>query len=243
MNDNEIERRLRAESGPRERGYVPVQLPFEPVHERVASRLPAGRAIALIGAVAAGVAAVVVGGAILGQGGAPGVGTDVASPTPTSSPAASAVEPSATSAATPSPPLAACTTHDLGMDVESWGGAAGSRGTVVTLHGDANPCELGQPFDVAIRTDTGEVLASGRSPADESRSVVLDAQHPYRIGVEWSNWCGAGSYGQIAVVLVFPGWGEGMVLIAPEGTPDQMPPCMNAAAPPTVSATGLQPGP
>lgn len=237
MNDNDIERRLRAESGPRERGYVPVQLPFEPVRQRTASRFPAGRAIALLGTVAAGVAAVALGASILGQPGAPGVGTDVTSPTPTSSPAASALEPSATTAATPSP---TCAGHKLGMDAERWGGAAGSRGTVVTLYGDADGCELAQPFDVAIRTDTGEVLASGTSPANETGSVILDAKHPYRIGVEWSNWCGDGGYGQIAVVLAFPGWGEREILIAPDGTPDQMPPCMDVTAPPSVSATGLQ---
>jgi hypothetical protein len=242
MNDNDLERRLRSESGPREQGYLPSQLPAELEQPARTSRRAMGRGAALLGAGIAGLAAVALAAVASGLvSGPPNIGAE--SSTPSASPSFTDRVPSPTTAATVSPEPSAvasrlCRSAEIGMDIESWDGAAGSRGTVVTVYGDN--CQVQQPFDVAIQTDTGDVLASGRSPEEVTQGIFLDAEQGHRIGVHWSNFCGDVDFGQVAVVFSFPGT-EGLLMVAPEVTAGQLPPCMEPNAPPSVSATDIQP--
>src|SRR6187402_722919 len=120
MNDNDLERRLRAETGPREQGYAPSQLPETPDAAPGAPRRSHFmRGALVLGTVAAGVLAVLAASALMSPG-APNGGVG-AGGTSTSEATASPREP------------AACQPMDLELTAEPWGGAAGSRGTVVTI--------------------------------------------------------------------------------------------------------------
>ena len=120
MSDNDLERRLRSESGPREQGYAPSPLPEAPDAAAGAPRRGGMmRGALVLGTVAAGVLAVLAASALMSPG-APngGVGAgETSTPRATASP----------------PEPAACQPIDLEMVAEPWGGAAGSRGTVVTI--------------------------------------------------------------------------------------------------------------
>jgi hypothetical protein len=175
MNDNELERRLRSETGPREEGYVPAQLPatLEGARPSGPSRLT--RMAVLIPAVAAGVGVVAVAGALL-SGTGPGPILSGPSPTPVSS--------------TP-PPLEPCQPADVAFYADPWGGAAGSRGTVVTisLAEGRYPCVFGPLTSARIEMSGGPTLIDGQSDVQDVL-VTLEAGSQWEVAVLWSNWCG-----------------------------------------------------
>src|SRR6266480_4338978 len=117
MNDQDLERDLRSQRGPREDGYAPTRLPMTlddgPTAGPRRSMVP--RAALFAGAALAGALAVAVVAGIMS-----GPGPDVVG---NGSPSAQA------SALLPGD----CGPSDVTVSAETWGGAAGSRGTVVTL--------------------------------------------------------------------------------------------------------------
>jgi Protein of unknown function (DUF4232) len=224
MSDNDLERRLRAESGPREQGYVESELPasFEP--QARPSRLM--RTAILTGAVSAGVLAVVVGSAILAGGGVPDNGAGaVATPTPTYG------------ASNPEP--VACQPMDVVLSAEPWGGAAGSRGTVitVTLADGRYPCTLQRYSSARITDADGEELVSAAVPRADD--LILRAGDVLSMGVAWSNWCGPEVVGPVSLALV--SGGVDFEVDVPGGAAP-IPPCLGENAPSGLSVTELRSG-
>src|SRR5215211_1676734 len=126
MNDNDLERQLRSQRGPREGGYVPTQLPM-----RLDSNSPSSRghswllraAVSVPVAVAGALAVAVMSGVLSGPGPAGvGNGSPLVSPSP-----------SASSTPAASTEVRVCAVSDSRVGAEPWGAAAGSRGTVVTV--------------------------------------------------------------------------------------------------------------
>ena len=224
MNDNDLERRLRTESGPREGGYVPSQLPstIDPPPSRGASRTL--RAAVLVGAVAAGALAVAAVSALI-DGGSPdgGVGSGT---TATPSASASPFEP------------ADCQPLDLQLAAEPWTGAAGSRGTVVaiTLADGRYPCILQQHVGAEIADAEGTVLTSAVIPMIYA-PVQLDPAAEFTVGVSWSNWCDAEVAEPVSLAIV--SGGVYFPVEVPDGA-DPVPPCLGENMPTTLNVTELQ---
>ncbi len=220
MNDNDLERRLRAESGPREEGYLPSQLPatLDSGTDRRPSR--AMRLAVLVPAVVAGVAVVAVAAALINGSGPDGVG---AGPTPTAMPSPTQHEP------------AVCQPNDVEFTAEPWGGAAGSRGTVVTvgLADGRYPCLFAALPGARIEAQGATLVESearGTSPTN-----VLEDGTSAEFSVTWSNWCGEPSDSTNLVVV---SGGIDFPVAVPNGI-GAMPPCMGENSPSTLSVTDL----
>lgn len=223
MNDNDLERRLRSESGPREDGYVASQLPASLEPAVPPSRVM--RTAILAGAVVAGVLAVVVGSAMLSDGGVPENGVGAGE--------------TATPAATASPPEPTyCQPMDVELTAEPWGGAAGSRGTVVTVTLAENryPCTIERNAYVGIFDAEGSVLISTEEegPTDP---ILLRPADALVMGVSWSNWCAPDVPRPIRLVLY--SLGSTFPVDVPVGA-DPLPPCMGEGQP-SLNVTGFQP--
>ena len=225
MTHEDLERQLRSQRGPREDGYTPGNLPSNLEQGRPDGAHPSRfvRVGAFAGMALAGALAVALLGGVL-SGGDPSVG---------SSPSASAAD---------QPPD--CSRADVMLAGEPWGGAAGSRGTTVTvtLAGGRDAC-LFAPVTGAEITGGGSVAVSvGSFNASESApggSVLLSADAAYTVGVAWSNWCGITVSEPVTLALGFHGWpAPARVTVAPGGI-DPVPPC--SGGPETnLSVTDLQ---
>jgi hypothetical protein len=233
MNDNDLERQLRAQHGPREEGYTPTRLPMslEEARTRTAGPSPLMRTALFAGAAVAGVLAVAVAAAVLSGPGYRGVGgTNDESPSP--------------SASAPWSPVA-CVPVDVTMTAEPWGGAAGSRGTVVTFSiADGRlPCllDLSEPT-AEVRDANGTVLVRSAS-AGGSHPMLLAPGESFTAGVEWSNWCAGVPAAPLSLYLAVAddGWPAPVLVEVPSGDLDPVPPCMGSNAPSSLSVTELQP--
>ena len=222
MNDNDLERRLRAESGPREQGYVPSQLPatIETTPERRPSR--AMRLAILVPAVVAGVAVVAVAAALLNGSGGDGVGAGGTS-TPMPSP-------------TERVPVY-CQPNDVVLTAEPWGGAAGSRGTVVTvrLADGRYPCLVAPVPGARIEANGAAIVESDAGGMDATRT--LGEEMTSEFSVTWSNWCGK-PYDTVNLVVL--SGGVEYPVEVPQGIA-AVPPCMGENSPSTLSVTDLSP--
>jgi hypothetical protein len=229
MNDQDLERDLRTQRSPREDGYVPVRLPMTldeaPVASRRPSRLPG--AVVLVGAGVAGALAVAIAAGVF-SGSQPDVGA-----TGSASPSAEASTPAGGD----------CGIADLALSAEPWGGAAGSRGTVVTviLADGASPCSLRLPVSAQIADANGMVLVSGRTPS-ATGSVAIEAGASFDIGIAWSNWCDGQPAAPLTLLLAPAGQSPSPVG-APGSVPGSaVPPC-NGSGSSNLSMTDLQPQP
>ena len=226
MGHDDLERRLRTERGPREAGYAPADLPAT-IEQRERPRRAASvmRVGLLAGAALAALLAVaIVSG--LGRGGSGGVGSGSASATPS----ASATTPAGGGA---------CAAADLVLAAEPWGGAAGGRGTVVTvtLADGAAACDLGTPQG-RIVDSTGRQLVV--SPQMAAGVTPLAAGASYTVGVEWSNWCGPIQSVPVGLELSFDG--TSWLPVPAVGGVVSVPPCMGSD-PTSLSVTDLQSAP
>ena len=243
MNDHDLERDLRTQHGPREEGYTPARLPMTlgevPVASGVPSRLP--RAAMLVGAGLAGALAVAIAsGAFSGPG--PGVGaSDSASPSASASPSPSAAA-STPAASTPAAGSGACGPQDVSLVAEPWGGAAGSRGTVVTLAlaEGHEACMLGKGLAAEIVDANGSVLVT-TAAAEPGGSVSLEPGASFTIGITWSNWCVAAPAAPVTLQLKMSGWESFVAVPVPTGGDDPVPPCMGSTEPTVLSCSGLEP--
>lgn len=216
MNDHDLERRLRSESGPREEGYMPTQLPASLDDTRRARPSRLTRIAVLVPAVAAGIGVVAVAGVLLGGQSSHPI-LSGASPTPSS----------------PTPrPLEACRPADVAFYADPWGGAAGSRGTVVTisLTEGRYPCVFGPLMAARIVTPGGATLIEGRSDVQDAL-VRLDPGSKWEVAVSWSNWCGEPLD---AVQLVLVSHRTDFPVDVPNGI-GAMPPCNGENAPSVLS--------
>ena len=235
MNDNDLERQLRSQRGPREGGYQPATLPMSLEDQPALSARPArlGRTALLVGVGAAGALAVaVVAGVFSGPSSGPDVGSGNSS------------EPSP-SAAVSAP---ACGPADVTLTGEPWGGAAGSRGTTVTvtLASGRYDCTLA-PVTGGEITRGGPVAVSVASEiasaADLGPSVPLTADTAYSVGVAWSNWCGSSVSGEpVTLALSFHGWPRPEPVAVASGGIDPVPPCSGSGET-SLSVTDLQAAP
>jgi hypothetical protein len=218
MNDNDLERRLRSETGPREQGYVPAHLPTD--LDALTTRRrpsPAARVAILVPAVAAGILAVAVAGAMLGGTG-PGPILSGGSPTLPPAPTPEQLDP--------------CAQQDVAFYADPWGGAAGSRGTVVniTLAEGRYPCVLGPIDSARIDTSSGATLIEARTELQDT-IYRLESGSVVYVTVTWSNWCGE-THGAVQLVLVSAG--TDLPVDVPTGI-GAMPPCNGESAPSTLS--------
>jgi hypothetical protein len=238
MNDQDLERDLRTQRGPREEGYGPVRLPMAldevPVASRGPSRLP--RAAMLLGAGLAGALVVAIAaGAFSGSG--PGVGaTDSASPSADTSNLPSAA------ASTLASGSGACGPQDVTLTAEAWGGAAGSRGTVVTLTLAAGheACTLGKGLAAEIADANGSVLVT-TAAAEAGGPVSLEPGASFTVGITWSNWCGDAPAAPVTLQLKMSGWASFVAVPVSTGGADPVPPCMGSTEPTVLSWSGLEP--
>jgi hypothetical protein len=231
MTNDDLERALRTEPGPREEGYLPTPLPISldavPTAARP-TRLP--RAALLAGAALAGALAVAVVAAILAGPGAspsPGVGSGG----------------SATPSASASSPSNRCTILDITFSAEPWGGAAGSRGTMVTISSidGRYACALAPSVAAQIADANGAVLVEGAATSS-GPPVVVRPGTAFAVGVAWSNWCGADPAGPVRLSLQPEGWPSPVPVTVPAGG-NPVPPCLGSGEPSTLSVTEVQPAP
>ena len=226
MEDKDLERKLRAEMGPRDAGYSARELP---------PALPDGggrRSVRLVprwallgGAALAGALVVAVAGALGDhQSPADGPGAGGASPSL-----------SATHAAVASvvPSDGSCPPASILLRPEPWGGAAGSRGTTLSIRlvDGADSCDLATSVSARILDGTGSVLVEGATVG--TGSVRLSAGVVYQLSVSWSNWCDAAPQPELRWDLRFgpsSPWIDVAVEVsaASAGTPGSVPvpPCL-----------------
>lgn len=211
MNE-EIERRLQSERGPREEGYAPILLP---------ASLDAGRqgdwrgsrllsAATLVGVAAAGVLAVIfVGGILSGPG--PDIGGRVsAAPSPAASGGGGT-----------------CEQSDITFTAEPWGGAAGSRGTTITiaLAPERPACRLSRLVSVQIEDANGNVLV-GMVSLVAGGPVLLEPGAAYAGGAAWSNWCAGAPASPVTLAVRLGSWPPVWVPVdVPAGGVSPVPPC------------------
>jgi hypothetical protein len=233
MNDNDLERALRTQRGPREDGYQPATLPMTPGDGDAATNrggLP--RIGLLIGVGAAGALAVAVVAALLsGGGGALDVGSGGSS--------ASAQPTSRSPQPTTTPPqLAPCKAEDFAWSTDPWMGAAGSRGTTVLLRGVASleGCRVDGAVSIEIR-DADEQELVGNETISNIRVLAGDV---LEIGIAWSNWCGTDPAQPLSAVLRLPGDGTEVPLMSTGGE-ILVPPCNGESQPSNLSITDIQP--
>jgi hypothetical protein len=235
MNNDDLERQLRTQAGPREQGYRPARLPSTPDKKELRHPSPLLRVAVLVPAMAAGVLVIAVAAAVLR-----GPGTSVgANETPTPF-----------SAATTPPESGICQPDDVAITAEPWGGAAGSRGTVVSisLAGTREQCSMNTGFSVQVTDDSGRLLASD-SKDTFAGTVYLSSMPDNRahvartwtVGIAWSNWCGDAPAEPMHLYLTFPAeWNAPKEVAVPAGGADPVPPCMGSSQQTSLSVTDLQ---
>ena len=196
------------------------------------------------GAAAMAVVAIAVATTWLGHGGGPSGGELPSSTADASS------DPVATSLTTPvatEPTVTACAAGNLLIREEPWGGAAGTRGTSLTvvLVGGAAPCDLPTTVSARILDGSGAVLVSG---VGEGNGLVrLEPGAQYMVGIGWSNWCDPEPQPVLRWDVRF-GDGEWIDVIEEASTSRPgidpavpVPPCMGQGGT-NLSVTQLQPG-
>jgi hypothetical protein len=246
MTHERLEHRLRTEPMPDEPHYLARPLPATVAEaraglERRRSGSPAAwLALAAAATVAVIVVALVVIPASLPDRNPSGEGSDptpaVDTPSPTSAPASAPTAPADTT----------CAAGNLVFRPEAWGGAAGSRGTSLSilLVDGAAPCDLSTTVSARILDGSGTVLVSGVSEA--GAVVRLEPGASYAVGIAWSNWCDPEPQPALRWDVRF-GDGEWIDVIEeasierPGIDPSvPVPPCMGEGGT-NLSVTGLQP--
>jgi hypothetical protein len=129
------------------------------------------------------------------------------------------------------------------LAAEPWGGAAGSRGTVVTVSlADGRPtCTMSHGVAGTIADAHGTELISSLLLAFWSQPVLLAPGSAYTIGVAWSNWCADAPAEPISLSIRDPNWPAAVPVTIPAGGIDPVPPCMGSNEPGSLSLTYLQP--
>jgi hypothetical protein len=232
MNDNDLERQLRAQAGPREEGYTPTSLPATPDQRVRRSGMTIASRTALVGATVVAGAALALVLTRLPQAGPSEVGSGSSGATPTAHPTA-----------TQPMPITSCTADDFAWSTDPWNGAAGSRGTSVLLRGVASltGCRIDGAVTVQIRDANGDILVSN-SATSRQRAAAGDV---FEVGIAWSNWCDADPAKPLSAVLHLPGDGTEIPLLA-AGEGRQVgeipvPPCNGETQPSNLSVTDIQP--
>ena len=235
MGHDDLERRLRSERGPREAGYAPADLPAS-IEARSRPRWAATIVRGGLLAAAAGaavLAVIVVSGGLGGRG---GFGDGGVSPTP-----GDATSQAPTPTMTPAQELGSCQPGQVVMTAEPWGGAAGSRGTTVTLSLAPGAAACHPSVSAVGRVLDGQgvpVIESVAGPVDLPL-LTLEAGTTYQVGVAWSNWCDPAPAGPLSLQLRLSDWSSWATVAVAAGGADPVPPC-NGDGGSNLSVTGLQ---
>jgi hypothetical protein len=222
-----VQRALR-EPGPREAGYSPIGLPAtaEDARARLSGRSRWLASFGPLGGLAAAVAAGAVIAILVGRGitPAPGSGGPAASPSATPSPAA----------------VAACRAGDLAWSSDPWGGAPGSRGTIVVARGVATlqGCEIRGTATLTLRDANDALLVTGHTALNDVR---LTAGMQFEVGVTWSNWCAVEPAQPISLQLTLPGDATPVPLIPANDHGLTFQTCNGPGQPSTLGGTNFQP--
>lgn len=151
----------------------------------------------------------------------------------TPSPSPSAPPPS------PSPSQISCASSDLVATAGPWGGAAGSRGTDVTVKNQgSSPCPLTvSPLVVLDDASGRQLLESG--PVPTGSGPTLGPAGTASFSLVFSNWCETSVSLPLHFTLEPP---SGTVQIGSLSltTLDDLPPCNGPAQPALLSATEWQ---
>jgi hypothetical protein len=227
MNNDDLERQLRAQAGPREEGYRPSPLPGTLNAQSRRNGLSNAGRVALVGATVVAGAALAIALTRLPQSAPSGVGSG-------GGPQSSA---SAQPTGTP-PQLTACSAEDFAWSTDPWTGAAGSRGTNVLLRGvtSLDGCRINGAVSVEIRDAGGQKLV-GNTAVTHQRVAAGDV---LELGIAWSNWCDADPAQPLSAVLQLPGDGTEVPLISSSGE-ILVPPCNGMGQPTNLSVTDIQP--
>ncbi len=228
MNRDRIERALR-EPGPRESAYAPEPLPATAAD--LQARVPRRRRVLMSAGALGGFAAAVAAGAVVaivlvrGFGGSANTGGTVSSHTP---------------APTARPPVVACRAGDFAWSADPWGGAAGSRGTIVLARAVASlgSCDLRGEATLTLRDANGAVLVTGHTAATSTR---VTPGHLFQIGVSWSNWCGAEPNEPLQLQVRLPGDSTAFSLIPSNAQGLTFTTCNGPGQPTSLTGTNFQP--
>jgi len=136
--------------------------------------------------------------------------------------------------------LPACTSEDLALSAEGWGGATGSLagGATVVNVSSATCAVAGRPASVLLDA-RGKVIARQASgPASSSDVVALPPGGVAGVTTVWQNWCGTPPRRPLSLRLSLPaGGGDLSAVLRPgRGTLDGVPRC---DAPGAGSTVGL----
>jgi hypothetical protein len=230
MNDNDLERKLRSQLGPREEGYSPTHLPMSLDADGARASRPSRllRVAVFVPVVVAGALAVGVVSGILAGPGPNGFGSSgSAAPSASSTPIASAG-------------TGACAPQDLVLTAEPWGGAAGSRGTVVTIRlaSGQTACTVPSQLGASMLDANGQTVDTSVSDLPGNPSIRLEPGSRLTVGISWSNWCAGEIARPLSLTLLtrsatFP-------VSVPDGA-DPVPPCLGDQESSSLSVTDLQP--
>jgi hypothetical protein len=249
MSDDRIERALR-QRGPREPeahlAPLPADLAEATLELRALERRRSPLRIVGVGAgmVLVSAAAVVVVLAVSSRLPQPSVGGR-----PSSTPGAVA---SSTTGATPTPSaipaaLVACQPAAVRAQAEAWGGAAGSRGAMVTVTNVGTvACTLHGSPGAEIRDANGSVVVATKNPDGgtgawsnpRDPTLILKSGESATTSVVWSNWCGANPQAPLAVRLILS---TGALDVHPNAaSPNVLVPPCNGDQPSSLSTIAFQ---
>jgi hypothetical protein len=241
MNRDRIERALR-EPGPRERGYSPEALPATAAELR--ARVPRRRGLLMsaggLGGLAAAVAAGAVVAVVLTRGFSHAPGNIGTGSNPTTTPTLTST-PTVALTPTPSPAtVAACRAGDFAWSADPWGGAAGSRGTIILARAVASlgTCDLNGEATITLRDGNGGVLVTAHTATTTTR---VRAGQLFQIRVSWSNWCGAEPGQPIQLQLRLPGDSTAFSLIPSNDQGLTFKTCNGPGQPSVLNGTSFQP--
>lgn len=233
MSHDDLERRLRTESGRHDSGYRAVPLPAS-LDAAKGGQRPRRLAL-LLATVIAGAATAIIAIALLAAPGRSPVGEEAVTPPVPNASATVAPTP------TPSDPVG-CLGTDLATSTERWGGAAGSRGTTlrIALADGALPCALPAQLELRMAGADGALLVSGASSGPAGGTLLLDSGTTYALGVAWSNWCGERPDGA-HLELRTGALDDWTAIETPPGGADPVPPCLGSGQPSSLNIAGLEP--
>jgi hypothetical protein len=163
------------------------------------------------------------------------------SPSPSLVPSPSiAPSPSAAASASPSasPAEVPCASTDVRATGGPWGGAAGSRGSDITVENQGPAaCLLPAGPAIALVDNTGTVLLTTPAQAGSGPSVSPGGSTGFSL--LFGNWCAQGLYLPLHFRLALAGDAVDIGNLAVSSA-DELPPCNGPGQPATLSATPWQ---
>jgi hypothetical protein len=139
-----------------------------------------------------------------------------------------------------SPGTGACDRSDVTFTAEAWGGAAGSRGTVVSIalaQGRA-ACTLPASVAVQIQDANGTVLV-GMESVVAGGPALLEPGATYAGGAAWSNWCRSDPAVPVTVAVKLGDWPAWAPVNVPVNGLSPVPPC-SGTGPSTLSLSRFE---